>query len=107
MATQTYFVGNLNFMTQALNQRSMQYYCCYSQYHESQLTWTPIAHREGVYLGHFPEKGRKTAKTYTPCWAVHNKQRRQSNCKKVFVLLVKLMGKPVLGPNSHCLGAIA
>ena len=37
-------------MTQALNQRSMQYYCCYSQYRESHLTWTPIAHREGVYL---------------------------------------------------------
>ena len=45
-----YLVGNLNFMTQALNQRSMQYYCCYSQYRESHLTWTPIAHREGVYL---------------------------------------------------------
>ena len=50
MAMLEYLVENLNFMTQALNQRSMQYYCCYSQYRESHLTWTPIAHHEGVYL---------------------------------------------------------
>ena len=37
-------------MTQALNQTSMQYHCCYSQYRETHLTWNPIAHHEGVYL---------------------------------------------------------
>ena len=45
-----YVVGNLNFMTQALNQRSLQSHCCYSQYRESHFTWNPMTHRGGVYL---------------------------------------------------------
>ena len=41
--------GNLEFKTQAFKLGCMQHHCWYSKYHESHLTWNPMAHHEGAY----------------------------------------------------------